>query len=143
MDSGDAVLGLRIPPEPARACAARRSVGAFARAHGLAPADLDHFLTALGEAVANAIEHARTSGEIAIEVRINEARIVALVRDDGVGFPDGLAARAKLPADDAERGRGLPIIRRCSDIFTLRSRPGRGTALVFGRYRSGCSQVVA
>jgi anti-sigma regulatory factor (Ser/Thr protein kinase) len=50
-----------------------------------------------------------------------------------------------LPGADAERGRGLPIMRRCSDIFAIRSEPGRGTAVVLGRYlqRERATKTVA
>ena len=37
-------------------------------------------------------------------------------------------AHAALPGDPlAERGRGLPIMRRCVDDLTISSTPGRGT----------------
>ncbi len=107
----------------------------FARGHGVGEDDLDHFLTALGEALANAIEHAGAILEpILVEVRVGSDRIVASVEDHGVGFVPDPSADTNLPEPTAERGRGIPIIRRCSDIFALTSAPGKGTAVVLGRY---------
>ena len=128
-----AVLNFRVPNEPRFAGAVRQAVAGFAIANGIGRDDLAHFLTALGEAVANAIEHAQSNEDIAIEVRIDRKAIVATVEDGGIGFAtEGL--EAKLPDAEAERGRGLAIMRRCSDIFTITSEPGNGTAIVIGRY---------
>jgi anti-sigma regulatory factor (Ser/Thr protein kinase) len=96
-------------------------------------------MIALGEALANAIEHARAERPIEISCRVNGERIVATVRDEGIGFDDEAIAAPSgrlpdLPESSAERGRGLPIMRRCSDIFAVQSEPGKGTAVVFGRY---------
>jgi anti-sigma regulatory factor (Ser/Thr protein kinase) len=101
--------------------------------------DLGHFLIALGEALANAIEHARAAKPIEIECRVGPERIVATVRDDGVGFKGDPSAIGELPEASAERGRGLPMMRRCSDIFAVQSVPGQGTAVVVGRYLRGLS----
>lgn len=132
----ESVLDFRVPPEPRASRAVRESVSRFARTRGVGEDDLDHFLTALGEAIANAIEHGRSSQEalIHVEIRMSEDRIVATVQDHGCGFTPSSLAEPTLPDPNSERGRGLPIIRRCSDIFALTSSPGRGTAVVLGRY---------
>ena len=126
-----AVLTLTIPPEPRLSRVVRSDVMSFATAHGVSSDDLMFFLTAMGEALANAIEHARAQDEIEVEVVLAEDRIVGKVADRGVGF-DGGALEAP-PGPSAERGRGLPIMRDCSDIFALRSVPGCGTAVTVGR----------
>ncbi len=132
--SADAVIDFRIPPEPHLSRVVREGVTEFARSHGVNDDDLAHFLTALGEALANAIEHSRASRPITIEVRVNAERVVAKISDEGVGFACSVSGGADLPGIDSERGRGLPIMRRCSDIFTIESTPGAGTAVVLGRY---------
>ncbi len=139
MDTSEAVLDFRVPPEPHVARTVRDRVTEFARRNGVGDDDLSYFLTALGEALANAFEHARADGPIAVEVRVGTDRIVAAVQDIGVGFavPATTATVASLPAPSAERGRGLPIMRRCCDIFALTSLPGKGTAVVLGRYLRG------
>ena len=136
MGISEAVLDFRVPPEPRAARAIRDSVARFARSQGVGDDDLDHFLTALGEAIANAIEHGGNVGNLPIhvEVRVGQGRIMATVQDNGRGFEPNSISEPPLPDPVAERGRGLPIIRRCSDIFALTSSPGKGTAVVLGRY---------
>lgn len=97
--------------------------------------DLCEFLSALGEAVANAIEHARGGADapIKVECRVSRDRIVATVRDYGKGFARH-AGTVEAPAGPIERGRGFLIMRRFSDIFDVRSVPGGGTSVVVGRY---------
>ena len=129
-----AILDFRVQPQPQLSRVVREAVAKFGRQHEIAEEDLEHFLTALGEAVANAIEHAHARQPIRIEVRLHADRIVATVEDDGIGFRPIDLAEPSLPDPTAERGRGLPIMRRCSDIFTIDSTPGKGTAVVLGRY---------
>ncbi len=135
MSASDAVLDFRVPPEPHLSRVVREGVATFARSHGVGEDDLSHFLTALGEALANAMEHARAQQPLTVEVRLSDDRIVATVQDNGVGFPSARTiVEPQLPNLDSERGRGLPIMRRCSDIFAVESTPGQGTAVMLGRY---------
>ncbi len=134
MSHADAVLDFRVPSDPHLARVVRDGVADFARAHGVEASVLAHFLTALGEAIANAMEHAKADAPIAIQVRLGGDRLVATVRDAGVGFSSAGLLTAELPPVDAERGRGIAIMRRCSDIFEIDSAPGRGTAVLVGRY---------
>ncbi len=134
MATHDAVLDFRVPPQPHLSRVVREGVTDFARAHAVGEDDLAHFLTALGEAIANAIEHSRADCAIEIEIRVGDDRILATVQDNGIGFDPGLISESELPELTAERGRGLPIMRRCSDIFAVTSQPGEGTAVVVGRY---------
>jgi anti-sigma regulatory factor (Ser/Thr protein kinase) len=134
MPNAEAVLDFRVAPQPHLSRLVRERVFDFARNHGVGEDDLAYFLTALGEAVANAIEHARAQQPILVEVRVDGDRIVATVADNGVGFPTAPPLDPDLPDANAERGRGLPIMRRCSDIFALHSEPGEGTAVIVGRY---------
>ena len=113
----------------------REGVAEFAHARSVDPDDLAHFLTALGEALANAIEHAHALDPIEVNVRIDRMSIMATISDTGVGFvAQEVVPEPPLPDPQAERGRGLPIMRRCSDIFLVKSVPGQGTAVVVGRY---------
>lgn len=134
MNSSEAVLDFRVAPQPQVSRTVRGSVTEFARGNGVSEDDLAHFLIALGEALANAIEHGHADSPIDIEVRIGKDRIIATVQDGGVGFAAEVISEAALPSDCAERGRGLPIMRRCCDIFALKTEPGKGTAVVLGRY---------
>jgi anti-sigma regulatory factor (Ser/Thr protein kinase) len=123
----------RIPPVPHSSRRVREDVSAFAYRLGIVGSELDEFLTALGEALANAIEHSGAAAPIEVDCHASVERIVATVRDFGVGFRGNLE-RAKLPPSRSERGRGLAIMRHCSDIFAVRSVPGGGTCVVVGRY---------
>jgi serine/threonine-protein kinase RsbT len=145
MSITEAVLDFRVAPQPHLSRLVRERVIDFARNHQVGEDDLAYFLTALGEAVANAIEHAKAEQPILVEVRVDYDRIVATVQDTGIGFPTALVIEPELPDSHAERGRGLPIMRRCSDIFAVHSEPGHGTAVVVGRYlrRDGVHATVA
>lgn len=125
---------LRIPPNARFSRTAREELRAFAGRLEIGRDDLEEFIFAVGEALANAIEHSG-SGDI-IELRCNYEpdKIVVTIVDSGGGFKTNPLSSVLLPDAFAERGRGLAIMRRCTDIFALHSMPGRGTAVVLGRY---------
>jgi len=103
---------------------------AFAQLQGIGNADVADFIGAVGEALANAIEHAHTVEPIEVSVWLLDDRLFASVCDRGVGFlPNERTVAQQLPEAFAERGRGLPIMRRFTDIFSVHSAPGQGTAL--------------
>jgi stage II sporulation protein AB (anti-sigma F factor) len=131
-----AQLRLCVPPDPRLGGYVRQEVLAFAETQGIADDEVIDFVSAIGEALANAIEHACTSEPIEISAwLLGEDRLFASVRDRGVGFaPTERTVSRTLPDAYAERGRGLPIMRRCSDIFSVRSAPGQGTRVTLGRY---------
>ena len=132
MATSEAVLHLEIPPHPHLSRLVRERIGAFAAEQGVGGDELSDFLTALGEAIANAIEHARSDAPIRIECRLSTDSIQAVVEDSGVGF--ARPPESGLPEPTAERGRWLPLMRSCSDIFAVNSAPGRGTAVKVGRF---------
>jgi anti-sigma regulatory factor (Ser/Thr protein kinase) len=123
-------LNLEVPVDPHYGHEVRRQVLAFAAWHSIEAERLTDFLTALGEALANAFEHsgART---VVVEIRLTPTHILAQISDEGVGFPSE-EARRRLPEPSAERGRGIPLMRSCCDIFELLSQPGSGTSVVVG-----------
>jgi anti-sigma regulatory factor (Ser/Thr protein kinase) len=110
----------------------RSRISSHARRRGVSEPDLEHFLTAVGEALANAIEHAKSEHPIRIRFRLDDLTITATIADAGIGFPASCLA-AGLPHPMSENGRGLPLMQRCSDIFQVRSIPGKGTAVLIGR----------
>jgi len=131
MDAG--VLRLRIPPNPRFGKTVRDDVIAYAGRFDVLPTALEDFLFAVGEALANAMEHSGSGDVIDVRCRVDDEKIVATIIDSGRGFLPR-ADSSRLPEGLAERGRGIPIMRRCSDIFAMRSVPGRGTAIVIGSY---------
>lgn len=127
-------LRVRIPPSARFSRSVRHQVLSFAGDHELSDKELEEFIFAVGEALANAIEHSRSSDVIEVHCQVEDDKILATIVDSGAGFITDPTPNVTLPDALAERGRGLPIMRRCTDIFAVHSVPGRGTAVVLGRY---------
>ena len=131
---GGRSLRVRIPPNARFSRSVRHQVLSFAGNHEISDQELEDFIFAVGEALANAIEHSRTSDVIEVHCQIEDDKILATIVDSGAGFSSDPTPSVSLPDTLTERGRGLPIMRRCTDIFAVHSVPGRGTAVVLGRY---------
>lgn len=132
LEAPGSTLTLRIPASAKCGRLVRDRVAAFAGRHLEGPEDLREFIVAIGEALANAIEHS-SSNVIEVSCWIEGAsKLVASVADSGCGFAD-VPEGPVLPPPYAERGRGLPIMRRYSDLFEIRSEPGKGTRVLLGR----------
>lgn len=127
-------LKVRIPPNARFSRSVRQEVLSFAGNLEISRHEIEEFIFAVGEALANAIEHSQSSDVIEVRCQIEDDKIVATVIDSGAGFKPEKIPDVSLPDALSERGRGLPIMRRCTDIFALHSVPGRGTAVVLGRY---------
>ena len=127
-------LKVRIPPNPRFGRSVRQAVLSFAGKFEIGHDELEEFIFALGEALANAIEHSHSAEVIEVRCQVEDGKILATVTDAGAGFQDAQVSNVSLPSEYSERGRGLPIMRRCTDIFAVHSMPGRGTSVVLGRY---------
>jgi anti-sigma regulatory factor (Ser/Thr protein kinase) len=127
-----AELRLSIAPDPKLGGYVRQSVIAFVRGQGIDAGDVTDFVTALGEALANAIEHSHSPEPIAIVVWVVEDRLFASVSDHGIGFKLDRALTDSLSDTLAERGRGLAIMRRFADVMRVHSVPGQGTRITLG-----------
>ncbi|WP_100499749.1 SpoIIE family protein phosphatase [Geodermatophilus chilensis] len=100
-------LAERLPADPRRLSRVRRAVTAWAAAAGLPDDTAEDLQLALGEALANAVEHAYAAspddGECSYRVaREADGGVRVEVRDSGVWRPP--------PADRGHRGRGLELI---------------------------------
>jgi anti-anti-sigma factor len=96
-----------LPADPARLRGVRRTVTTWARAAGMDEDSVDDLQLALGEALANAVEHAYATrgGGGRCEYRLErtaDGSVEVCVRDEGVWRP--------APADRGYRGRGLELI---------------------------------
>lgn len=131
---GGPSLKVRIPPNARYGKSVRDEIITFANSYRVSRADLDEFIFAIGEALANAIEHSGSDDVIEVRCQIEGDKIIATVIDSGKGFETQAVPKNPLPDEFSERGRGLPIMQRCTDIFAVRSVPGKGTAVVLGRY---------
>lgn len=86
--------------------------------NGITDGDANDILLAVGEAVANAVEHAYvpgTSGDVEVELVREGAQMTLRVRDRGTW--------SLVPAP-GDRGRGLPLMRAVSDVTVRRSLSG-------------------
>jgi len=135
------VLRISIPPLPRFAATARRVLWKFAGFHRLASGDAEYLVFALGEAVANAIQHAGTRDAIEIRVSVEGDAVVARVADRGQGFAAPAGGPVALPSVLAEAGRGFAIMQRCTDFLDVSSKPGAGTVVTMGRFRRGPQEV--
>ncbi|HOY57916.1 MAG TPA: two-component regulator propeller domain-containing protein [Verrucomicrobiota bacterium] len=97
----------------------------------LGPEARKALLLATNEAVNNAIRHAQAT-QVRLRLRIEGARLVIEIEDDGRGFDAAEAARR---GDSADYGLGLSSMReRITSLrgqFDLQSQPGRGTKVIF------------
>jgi anti-anti-sigma factor len=116
----------RLPADPARLRGVRRTVTAWAVAAGLPEDGIDDLQLALGEALANAVEHAYAgnggagSCEYRLE-RTGDGSVDVCVRDEGVWRP--------APADRGHRGRGLELITAlATDVEVARTTDDSGAA---------------
>jgi anti-sigma regulatory factor (Ser/Thr protein kinase) len=96
----------------------RRSLERFARGLGFGDDHRFSLLTAVGEAVANAVEHAYSGlpGLVRVHAHAGDDNLVVTVEDDGKWKP---AQRRD------ERGRGLPLMRALMDGVEIRTHQAR------------------
>jgi anti-anti-sigma factor len=118
-------LELDLPAEPGQLRALRRSVHGWARDTGLRAELVDDLLLAVGEAVANAVEHAyppARPGRVGVRLAVEAGTVSAAVSDQGSWRPP--------PPDPGFRGRGLQMIRGLGDDVQLDA-DGGGTTVRF------------
>jgi len=109
----------------------RRAVSDAATSLGFTRATLDDLLTAVDEAVANAIRHGSPRGErdrVAVQIKAKPHKLTVSVRDSGGGFATSGSAPT-MPAPDALGGRGLPLMAALADSLEITSTP-HGTTIV-------------
>ncbi|SFL80339.1 SpoIIE family protein phosphatase [Geodermatophilus ruber] len=118
----------QLPADPARLSAARRAVTAWAVAAALPEDTTEDLQLALGEALANAVEHAYAgagAGECSYRVaRDADGSVRVEVRDTGLWRPP--------PADRGYRGRGLELISAlATDVEVSHGEDRPGTTVRF------------
>jgi anti-sigma regulatory factor (Ser/Thr protein kinase) len=97
---------------------ARRSLDRFAQRRGLDEEQRFSLLTAAGEAMANAVEHAYVGalGLVHVHAHVGDDAVTVTIEDEGKWKP---AQRRE------ERGRGLPIMRALMDGVEIRTHQAR------------------
>jgi PAS domain S-box-containing protein len=116
-------IEIRLPASPTSAAIARRFVSRYARVAQLGPERSFDLVIAVGEAVANAVEHAYrgATGDFVLRLDYRDEKIVGEVCDLGTW-------RDRQPSP--ERGRGLAILRATTRRLEL-SRSEQGTTVAF------------
>jgi anti-sigma regulatory factor (Ser/Thr protein kinase) len=115
-------IALEFRARPEYLAEVRRAVERLGLESGLSSTKLDEFLTAVDEAVANAVRHGSPDGARNV-VRVKclrlPAGLVVEVQDQGKGFP--VPTAPKMPAPDAPGGRGLPLMCALADSVKIAS----------------------
>jgi len=125
-------LTWRLPRVPATASIARRSLDSALQALGITAECRADLALALSEACANAIEHARLGADYSVTVTADEELCVVEVADCGIGMTDGhVPAQAGAPG--SSRGRGIMLIRACTDSLDLAAVEPNGLAVRFSK----------
>jgi serine/threonine-protein kinase RsbW len=124
----------RFPSKKSSVARARRAVVAFIAGCGFGVMDLADIETAVGEALANAVEHGHAvRSEIAVSVDVDDAGATIEVEDAGRGFDH--TAHRRPSAARAPRGFGISIMRRLMDRVEYNER-GNVIRLVKKRRRT-------
>jgi serine/threonine-protein kinase RsbW len=114
-------LALRLPREDTGAVTVtRRVLDAALAALGVSNDCRSDIALALTEACANAVAHARSGNNYKVTASTHANLCVVEVADTGIGLDLDLIP-AEPPAPTAESGRGLHLIRACTDGMELRA----------------------
>lgn len=87
---------------------------------------------ALTEACTNVLDHAGPTDDYEVIVEITDEKVAIQIVDAGAGFDSSLVAQgaADSPPDaEAERGRGIQLMRALTDRLTFTARPEHGTVV--------------
>ncbi len=119
-------LTLSLPRDRSTVPLTRRVLDAALAVFSVTKDCRDDIGLAIGEACANAVEHAETGADYHVTVTIEEDRCVIDVVDEGAGLE---SAETPEPGPYDEAGRGLRIIRALADAVELRRDQHRGAGL--------------
>ncbi|MBR5409088.1 MAG: anti-sigma F factor [Clostridia bacterium] len=133
---------LQFPARSVNEGFARAAAAAFAALADPTVEELSDLRTAVSEAVTNAIVHGyrETNGAVTLDMTLYEGGLLRVkVRDKGVGIEDVEKAREPLftTAGGERSGLGFTVMESFCDRVTVRSVPGRGTAVTLDKYIKG------
>ena len=116
----EVVLCLSLQPTREGLAGARSAASEFL-AHDLAGDVLTDFVSALNEAVINAISHSGTWHRVWIHLRVTAKRVTAIVLDTGRSFDaDVRTLSSSWPPDPMlENGRGLFLMSQLTDCLAV------------------------
>ena len=119
-------LEMEFPASAERLSEVRRALEQLADGTRLSRMERDDLLTAVDEAVANAIRHGSPRGKesvVHVGFTATPAGIAVSVQDEGQGFTVPSAAPT-MPGPEANGGRGLPLMCALSDRVEIASNNG-------------------
>ena len=131
---------LEFPSRSSNEAFARAAAASFAAQMDPTLNELEDIKTAVSEAVTNAIVHGYPDsiGKVIVKVRVCPENILEItVRDYGRGISDVDKARQPMFTTGGEErsGMGFTIMESFMDKLTVRSVPGKGTAVVMNNTR--------
>jgi serine/threonine-protein kinase RsbW len=118
-------LTLALPRDELTVPVARRIVDSSLSAVGVTEDCVNDVTVALTEACTNVIKHSGPGDEYEVVVSLNDVQCSIDITDIGHGFDaETLAGSAD---DDAERGRGIQLMRALVDSISFASVPAKGS----------------
>jgi serine/threonine-protein kinase RsbW len=121
------MLALTLPRDGVTVPLARHVVRTAMERAGVEPACVDDVVLALSEACTNVLLHAGAGDEYEVSFHLEGRRCRIRVVDVGRGFDS--AAHRDGAQPEAERGRGLTLMRALVDRVRFTSRPEDGTVV--------------
>lgn len=104
---------------------ARLSLTAFAASCGFDNGTLNDVESAVGEALANAVEHGNRDTGFDVCATFEDGRLVIEVKDHGAGFDCERALAGDAPDIDGARGFGIFLMRQLMDEIAYSDRGSR------------------
>lgn len=135
-------LKLQVPAKSVNEGFSRAAVAAFAALLDPTVEELSDIKTAVSEAVTNAIVHGyqETDGFVYIDCAVYENALLKIrIRDKGCGIENVPLAMEALytTAGDERSGLGFTVMESFSDKLTVKSTPGKGTAVTISKFIKG------
>jgi serine/threonine-protein kinase RsbW len=126
-------LRWQLPRLPATVAMARHVLDSALKSIGVTAGCRSELVLALSEACSNAVEHARLGAGYCVSLVADPYRCTVEVTDSGIGLGDGHRVPETAPGSVAGRGRGIGIIRACTDWLELEPIEPHGLAVRFGK----------
>ncbi|NLY91393.1 MAG: anti-sigma F factor [Firmicutes bacterium] len=126
-------LKISFPSLPENVSLSRVIVAAFAAQLDFTLNELEEIRVATSEAVSNCVIHAyrEHSGEIQLELKIENGTLSIKVSDEGCGIQDLDLAKTPAYSTAPERmGLGLVFMESFMDEMTIESQPNQGTQVL-------------
>lgn len=121
-------LALNLPRDEQSVPVARRIVDTSMRSVGVEGECVDDVTLALTEACTNVLKHSGPGDEYEVRVKLCDSLCSIEVADIGRGF-DFSSLTDDDAADDAERGRGVQLMRMLVDRVRFQSKPQAGSVV--------------